>query len=50
MSNYEFIFSKMHGLGNDYIVIDETQETIIPEEEKEIIIMKGWVVKCQEDN
>jgi len=27
-------FSKMHGLGNDYIVIDETKEEIIPESKK----------------
>jgi diaminopimelate epimerase len=40
MSNYEFIFSKMHGLGNDYIVIDETKETIIPEAEKEEAVIK----------
>ncbi|MDI6643831.1 MAG: diaminopimelate epimerase [Methanobacteriaceae archaeon] len=28
------LFSKMHGLGNDYIVIDETEEEIIPEHKK----------------
>lgn len=28
-------FTKMHGLGNDYIVIDESKEIIIPEDEKE---------------
>lgn len=27
-------FTKMHALGNDYIVINETRETIIPEDEK----------------
>lgn len=28
------LFSKMHGLGNDYIVVDETSEVIIPEDKK----------------
>ncbi|MBM4241101.1 MAG: diaminopimelate epimerase [Euryarchaeota archaeon] len=32
------LFSKMHGLGNDYIVIDETDEEIIPEEKKGEIV------------
>ena len=27
-------FSKMHGIGNDYILIDETKEEIIPEDKK----------------
>lgn len=27
-------FTKMHGLGNDYIVIDERDQTVIPEERK----------------
>lgn len=31
-------FSKMHGLGNDYIVIDESNKTIIPEEKKPEIV------------
>ncbi|AXV37578.1 MAG: diaminopimelate epimerase [Methanobacterium sp. BRmetb2] len=35
MSEEKFIlFSKMQGLGNDYIVIDETKEEIIPENKK----------------
>ncbi len=34
MSLKEIKFSKMHGLGNDYIVIDETNEEIIPEDKK----------------
>ena len=34
MSLKEIKFSKMHGLGNDYIVIDETTEEIIPEDKK----------------
>lgn len=33
----EIFFSKMHGIGNDYIVIDETKGEIIPEEEKNVI-------------
>ena len=28
------LFHKMHGLGNDYVVIDESTEEIIPEEKK----------------
>lgn len=31
-------FSKMHGLGNDYIVIDESKKIIIPEEKKPEIV------------
>jgi diaminopimelate epimerase len=31
-------FSKMHGLGNDYIVIDESNKIIIPEEKKPEIV------------
>ena len=27
----------MHGLGNDYVVIDESQEEIIPENQKSIV-------------
>ena len=34
MTLKEIQFSKMHGLGNDYIVIDETKEEIIPESKK----------------
>ncbi len=30
----EFDFTKMHALGNDYIVINETKEEVIPEEYK----------------
>ncbi len=28
------LFSKMHGLGNDYVVINESEETLIPEDKK----------------
>ena len=31
-------FSKMHGLGNDYIVIDESEKILIPEEKKPEIV------------
>jgi diaminopimelate epimerase len=31
-------FSKMHGLGNDYVVIDESDKIIIPEEKKPEIV------------
>lgn len=31
-------FSKMHGLGNDYIVIDESKKNIIPEDKKPEIV------------
>jgi len=31
-------FSKMHGLGNDYIVFDESEKIIIPEEKKQEIV------------
>jgi diaminopimelate epimerase len=34
MTLKEIRFSKMHGLGNDYIVIDETKGTVIPEDKK----------------
>ncbi len=34
MTLKEVNFSKMHGLGNDYIVIDETGGEVIPEERK----------------
>ena len=41
-------FSKMHGLGNDYIVIDESKKIIIPEEKKseisEEICRRGFSV------
>lgn len=36
-------FSKFHGLGNDYIIINELNETIIPEEKKARLAM----VLCQ---
>ena len=39
MSEQKLItFSKMHGLGNDYIVIDESKKIIIPEEKKPEIV------------
>ena len=42
------LFSKMHGLGNDYIVIDETEEEIIPEQKKpefaEITCQRGFSI------
>ena len=38
MSKITLLFSKMHGLGNDYVVIDESEEEIIREE------LKGEVV------
>ncbi len=34
MTLKEIDFSKMHGLGNDYIVIDETKGVFIPEDKK----------------
>ncbi|HML05166.1 MAG TPA: diaminopimelate epimerase [Methanobacterium sp.] len=34
MTLKEIQFSKMHGLGNDYIVIDETKGEVIPENKK----------------
>ena len=41
-------FSKMHGLGNDYIVIDESKKIIVPEERKpeitEEICKRGFSV------
>ena len=40
MSSKEIKFSKMHGLGNDYIVIDETNEEIIPEDKKPEITLE----------
>jgi diaminopimelate epimerase len=30
-------FTKMHGIGNDYVVIDESKEEIIPESQKSVI-------------
>ena len=59
--NFEIEFTKMHALGNDYIVINETDETIIPEESKnkisEIISQRrfnvgadGVVFACKSDN
>lgn len=38
MKNTLLKFSKMHGLGNDYIVIDESKEEIIPEHRKAAIV------------
>jgi diaminopimelate epimerase len=32
--NIKLKFTKMHGLGNDYVVIDESQSEVIPEERK----------------
>lgn len=32
------LFSKMHGLGNDYVVINESEETLIPEDKKPIVV------------
>jgi diaminopimelate epimerase len=32
------LFHKMHGLGNDYIIIDESTEELIPEDKKEDIV------------
>ena len=40
MSSKEIKFSKMHGLGNDYVVIDETSEEIIPEDKKPEITLE----------
>ena len=40
MSLKEIKFSKMHGLGNDYVVIDETSEEIIPEDKKPEITLE----------
>lgn len=40
MSLKEIKFSKMHGLGNDYVVIDETREEIIPEDKKSEISLE----------
>lgn len=40
MSLKEIKFSKMHGLGNDYVVIDETSEEIIPEDKKSEITVE----------
>jgi diaminopimelate epimerase len=34
------LFSKMQGLGNDYIVINESEETIIPEDKKPAVVKK----------
>jgi diaminopimelate epimerase len=39
MSEQKLItFSKMHGIGNDYIIIDESEKIIIPEEKKPEIV------------
>jgi len=32
------LFSKMHGLGNDYVVIDESEEMVIPEDKKPKVV------------
>jgi len=32
------LFHKMHGLGNDYVVIDESTEELIPEDKKEDVV------------
>lgn len=32
------LFSKMHGLGNDYVVINESEETVIPEDKKPSVV------------
>ena len=40
MTLKEIQFSKMHGIGNDYILIDETKGEIIPEEEKNGVSLK----------
>ncbi len=32
------LFSKMHGLGNDYVVINESEETVIPEDKKPAMV------------
>ncbi len=32
------LFHKMHGLGNDYVVIDESKEELIPEENKPEVV------------
>lgn len=32
--NINLIFSKMHGLGNDYVVVDESKGEVIPEDKK----------------
>lgn len=38
MKNTLLTFSKMHGLGNDYVVIDESKKEIIPEHRKPAIV------------
>jgi diaminopimelate epimerase len=32
------LFSKMHGLGNDYVVINESEEIVIPEDKKPDVV------------
>jgi diaminopimelate epimerase len=32
------LFSKMHGLGNDYVVINESEEIVIPEDKKPAVV------------
>lgn len=36
----KIVFSKMHGLGNDYILIDETKGEVIPENHKSEVSLK----------
>ncbi len=40
MSKNTLIFSKMHGLGNDYVVIDESDQEIISEEQKPELVIE----------
>ncbi|MEN6329132.1 MAG: diaminopimelate epimerase [Methanobacteriaceae archaeon] len=37
-TNNIILFSKMHGLGNDYVVINESEEPIIPENKKPAVV------------
>ncbi|HMK53610.1 MAG TPA: diaminopimelate epimerase [Methanobacteriaceae archaeon] len=32
------LFSKMHGLGNDYVIIDESEEIVVPEDKKSVVV------------
>ncbi|MCK9151031.1 diaminopimelate epimerase [Methanobacterium alcaliphilum] len=40
MSNTTLLFSKMHGLGNDYVVIDEYEKEIISEDKKSDVVVE----------